>query len=67
MLLASSRNKINPASYNFKGIKGVKRFKERRVYSYYLDGINSMKEAEKIKKQVKAKGYKTAYIISMNR
>ena len=33
VLLASSRNKINPASYNFKGIKGVKRFKERRVYS----------------------------------
>lgn len=60
--IASSRQKMETASYNFKGLKNIKREKEGSLYRYYWAGA-SLQEAQQWLSQARRKGYKDAFIV----
>ena len=60
--IASGKNKISTKSYNFKGLKGVKRVKIGSFYKYYYRITTDYKEAIQFLKTAKQKGHKTSFI-----
>lgn len=64
--LASSGNKIETASYNFKGLKGVERKKIDRYYRYFYGETSSYKAVKKSLAQAKKKGYKDAFVLAFS-
>ncbi|WP_139956152.1 N-acetylmuramoyl-L-alanine amidase family protein [Flavicella sediminum] len=60
--IASGKSKISTASYNFKGLKEVKRVKVGSYYKYYLGETNSYSKAKKYLISAKKKGYTSAFI-----
>ena len=64
--LASSKNRISPSSYNFKGLKDVERVAVDGFYKYYLGKYNSKNAANSGLELAKSKGYKTAFIVGFN-
>ena len=61
--IASGKNKIAIKSYNFKGLRNIERILIGSYYKYYYGNTNSYDAAKKVLKEVKSKGYKTAFII----
>jgi N-acetylmuramoyl-L-alanine amidase len=61
--IASGKNKIAIKSYNFKGLRNIERILIGSYYKYYYGNTNSYAAAKKALKEVKSKGYKTAFII----
>ena len=61
--LASSTNKIEPKSYNFKGLRNVEIKKDGKYYRYYYGSTNSYASIKKSLKTAKAKGYKDAFVM----
>jgi N-acetylmuramoyl-L-alanine amidase len=61
--LASSTNKIEPKSYNFKGLRNVELKKDGRYYRYYYGETNSYDSIKKSLKTAKTKGYKDAFVM----
>ena len=64
--LASSKNRINTASYNFKGIKNVERVKIGDYYKYYLGEYKSKEAAKSGLDLAISKGYKTAFAVGFD-
>ncbi|MCF6279897.1 MAG: N-acetylmuramoyl-L-alanine amidase [Flavobacteriaceae bacterium] len=60
--IASGPTKLETKSYNFKGLIGVERIKVGRSYKYYYGKTSDYTEVLKHQKQVKKKGFTTAYI-----
>lgn len=61
--LASSSNKIEPKSYNFKGLRNVELKKDKKYYRYYYGATNSYDSIKKSLERAKRKGYKDAFVI----
>lgn len=61
--LASSTNKIEPKSYNFKGLKNVEIKKDGRYYRYYYGATPSYSQIKRSLKTAKSKGYKDAFVM----
>lgn len=61
--LASSTNKIEPKSYNFKGLQNVELKKHGKYYRYYYGETNSYASIKKSLKTAKTKGYKDAFVL----
>ena len=61
--LASSTNKIEPKSYNFKGLRNVELKKDGKYYRYYYGETNSYASIKKSLKKAKTKGYKDAFVM----
>lgn len=61
--LASSTNKIEPKSYNFKGLRGVELKKDGKYYRYYYGATGSYSDIKNSLKTAKAKGYKDAFVM----
>ena len=61
--LASSTNKIEPKSYNFKGLRNVELKKDGKYYRYYYGATNSHASIKKSLKTAKSKGYKDAFVM----
>lgn len=61
--LASSTNKIEPKSYNFKGLRNVEIKKDGKYYRYYYGNTSSYKSVQESLKTAKAKGYKDAFLM----
>lgn len=62
--LAASSNKIEPKSFNFKGLQDISREKEGRYYKYlhgYTSDYNEVKELAEI---AKTKGYPSCFIVA---
>ncbi|WP_226789001.1 N-acetylmuramoyl-L-alanine amidase family protein [Polaribacter porphyrae] len=62
--IASGKNKIPLKSYNFKGLKNVKRVKIGSYYKYYYGVTSKYKSAKKSLKEAKHKGYKSAFMVA---
>jgi len=62
--IAASKNFLSTKSYNFKGLKLISREKRRNVYRYYYGNTANYKEALKLKKRAKRKGFKKAFIVA---
>ncbi|MFQ3337187.1 MAG: N-acetylmuramoyl-L-alanine amidase [Urechidicola sp.] len=61
--LASSTNKIEPKSYNFKGLRGVELKKDGKYYRYYYGMTSSHSSIKKSLERAKTKGYKDAFVM----
>jgi len=60
--IASSKNKIQQKSYNFKGLKNVQRVKVGSYYKYYFGITTNYNKVKNSFLKAKSKGYSDAYI-----
>ena len=62
--IASGPRKLETKSYNFKGLKNIKRVKVGRSYKYYLGNTNNLEQIKDLQKLAKSKGYSSAFIVT---
>lgn len=62
--VASGTRKLEPKSYNFKGLKGIERVKVGNNYKYYLGHTSEYNEIKQAQKLAKSKGYSSAFIVA---
>lgn len=62
-LAASSKN-IATKAYNFKGLEGVDRVREDKLYKYYYGNTSNYNQITEKLSHAHAQGFKTAYIVS---
>lgn len=62
--LASSSNKIEPKSYNFKGLKDISREQEGRLYKYFYGHTSDYNEIKKMAAVAKSNGYPTSFVVA---
>ena len=62
--IAASSKSVDPKPYNFKGLRGISRSKEGKLYKYYYGDTSNYTEIERMLREARAKGYKTAYIVA---
>ena len=62
--IAASSKSVEPKSYNFKGLGEITRAKEGKLYKYYYGDTSNYSEIQRKLSEAKAKGYKSAYIVS---
>ena len=65
--IASSKNKIQQKSYNFKGLKNVQRVKVGSYYKYYFGVTTNYSKVKKSLLKAKSKGYSDAYIAAFKK
>lgn len=63
--LAASSKQVPPSQYEiaFKDIKDIQEYSESGVYKYTAGDVNSVEEAQKVKADVRSKGFKDAFIV----
>lgn len=62
--LAASSNKIEPKSYNFKGLKDISREQEGKLFKYFYGDTSDYNEIKKMAEVAKSKGYPTSFIVA---
>lgn len=62
--IATSKNKVETKSYNFKGMNDVDMYISGKFYKYIVGSYTSLDEAKKRLNDVKEKGYSSAFIIA---
>ncbi|MBO3097962.1 N-acetylmuramoyl-L-alanine amidase family protein [Gelidibacter pelagius] len=62
--LAASSNKIEPKSFNFKGLKDISREKEGKLFKYFYGDTSDYNEIQKMAVVAKSKGYPTSFIVA---
>jgi len=62
--IASSSNKVELKAYNFKGLKDVTRAKLGSHYKYYYGLTSNYDKILEIQKQVRKKGFPSAFVIA---
>ncbi|AUC81549.1 N-acetylmuramoyl-L-alanine amidase [Lacinutrix sp. Bg11-31] len=62
--IAAASKKVEPKSYNFKGLKEVSRDKEGKLYKYFYGYTSDINKIQKMKKVAKQKGFKSAFIVA---
>ena len=65
--IASSKNKIQLKSYNFKGLKNVQRVKVGSYYKYYFGVTTNYNKVKNSLLKAKSKGYSDAYIAAFKK
>ncbi|MBJ7882434.1 N-acetylmuramoyl-L-alanine amidase [Gelidibacter salicanalis] len=62
--LAASSNKIEPKSFNFKGLQNISREKEGKLFKYYYGYSSDFNEVKKLAEVAKAQGYPSSFIVA---
>ncbi len=62
--IATSKNKVETKSYNFKGMNDVDMYISGKFYKYIVGNYETVEEAKKRLSSVKEKGYTSAFIIA---
>jgi len=62
--IAAGSKKIEPKSYNFKGLKDISREKKDGLYKYYYGYTSDYNKAQKLQSKAKKKGYKDCYLVA---
>ena len=65
--IASSKNKIQLKSYNFKGLKNVQRVKVGSYYKYYFGVTTNYNKVKNSLLKAKSKGYSDAHIAAFKK
>ena len=60
--ITSGRRKIATKKYNFKGLANVQRVKVQRFYKYYYGKTSNYVKIKSMLREVKEKGFRTAFI-----
>ncbi|MEZ4854157.1 N-acetylmuramoyl-L-alanine amidase [Flavobacterium sp.] len=62
--ISASTKKIEPKSYNFKGLSTISREKDGKLYKYFYAEESSYETSKKRLNEAKSKGYKSAFIVA---
>ena len=62
--LAATGKKLDPQSKNFKGLRGVERMKEGKLFKYYYGATSSYVQIKEMHEVAKEKGFSTSYIVA---
>lgn len=62
--LAASSNKIEPKSFNFKGLQDISREKEGKYYKYLYGYTSDYNEVKELVEIAKTKGYPSCFIVA---
>lgn len=62
--LASGKKKVEPKSYNFRGLKDIERVKVGNSYKYYLGKTSNFTKIKELHQLAKSKGYSSAFIVA---
>jgi len=62
--IAAGSTALETAPYNFKGLKGIERQKEAKLYKYYYGNTSSHNKVKDFLAQAKAAGYKISYLVA---
>lgn len=63
--LEAGRKKIDLKSSNFKGLKNVSVEYENKIFKYFYGNESDYESCKKLLDEAKAKGYKSAYIVTL--
>ena len=62
--LAASSNRIEPKSFNFKGLKDITREKDGNLFKYFHGDTSDYNEAKKMAEVAKSKGYPSCFVVA---
>lgn len=62
--LAASSNKLEPKSYNFKGLNQISREKEGKLYKYFYGHTSDYNDIMRMAAVAKSNGYPTSFIVA---
>ncbi|MEO8773448.1 MAG: N-acetylmuramoyl-L-alanine amidase [Gelidibacter sp.] len=62
--LAASANKIEPESFNFKGLNDISREKEEKLFKYFHGHTSDYNEIKKMLEVAKSRGYPSSFIVA---
>ena len=62
--IAASSKKLEPKSYNFKGLNQISRSQEKSLYRYYFGETSDYLKVQELVKQAKIVGYDQAYVVA---
>ena len=62
--IAASSRKIEPKSYNFKGLDNISREQFDALYKYYYGSTSDYNEIKQLQIKAKAKGYDSCFIVA---
>lgn len=62
--IAASSKKLNPDTYNFKGLNQITRAQEGGLYKYYFGETSDYLKIQELVKQAKLVGYDQAYVVA---
>ena len=64
--IAASKKKLEPVSYNFKGLTFISLEKSGKLYRYYYQKSSSYDSAKKYVKEAQNKGFKNAFLVAFD-
>ncbi|APG59527.1 N-acetylmuramoyl-L-alanine amidase family protein [Christiangramia salexigens] len=62
--LAAGSKKIDPKPYNFKGLSGVNRVKEGKLFKYYYGSTSDYLKIQRLHQEAIKSGYTASYIVA---
>jgi len=62
--ISASSKKLDPKSYNFKGLPEISRIKSGNIYKYFSGSTSDYTKAKEFQKEAKYKGYSDAFIVA---
>lgn len=65
--IAASKRKLEPKSFNFKGLKEMSRKKKGKWYKYYYGATSNYTRIKRQLQEAKDKGYSDAHIVSFDK
>jgi N-acetylmuramoyl-L-alanine amidase len=64
--IAASKKKLEPVSYNFKGLTSISLEKSGKLYRYYYQKSSSYDSAKRYVKEAQNKGFKNAFLVAFD-
>jgi N-acetylmuramoyl-L-alanine amidase len=62
--IAAGSRKLEPKSYNFKGLADISRTAQGNIYKYFHGNTSDYNKAKAMVKAAKAKGYTTSFVVA---
>lgn len=62
--IAAGSRKLEPKSYNFKGLADISRTAQGNIYKYFHGNTSDYNKAKAMVKTAKAKGYTTSFVVA---
>lgn len=62
--IAASSRKLEPKSYNFKGLSQISRVAEGNLYKYFYGRTSDYNKAKTLVEEAKAKGYTSSFVVA---
>ena len=62
--ISASKTKLEPKSFNFKGLSPIKRIKSGSLYKYFLGNATSYEKAKELQQRAIEKGYSGSFVVA---